>query len=99
MFIRLGQRSPTGQWRQRLIDADWSEAGRRAAACGPAGRSYECSYIDDVSITHLFSFEIASGRQGMNDVIFVYLQLQGSKCKWPMVFFNSGYHQRLISRP
>ena len=21
--IRLGQRSPTGQWRQRLIDADW----------------------------------------------------------------------------
>ena len=24
MVIRLGQRSPTGQWRQRLIDADWS---------------------------------------------------------------------------
>ena len=23
MVIRLGQRSPTGQWRQRLIDADW----------------------------------------------------------------------------
>ena len=25
MVIRLGQRSPTGQWRQRLIDADWSQ--------------------------------------------------------------------------
>ena len=24
MVIRLGQRSPTGQWRQRLIDADWA---------------------------------------------------------------------------
>ena len=23
MVIRLGQRSPIGQWRQRLIDADW----------------------------------------------------------------------------
>ena len=25
MVIRLGQRSPTGQWRQRLIDADWNQ--------------------------------------------------------------------------
>ena len=25
MVIRLGQRSPTGQWRQRLIDADCQE--------------------------------------------------------------------------
>ena len=24
MVIRLGQRSPTDQWRQRLIDADWA---------------------------------------------------------------------------
>ena len=28
MVIRLGQRSPTGQWRQRLIDADWYYASR-----------------------------------------------------------------------
>ena len=40
------------------------------------------SCIDDVTITHLFSFETVSGRLGMTAMIFVYLRLhEGSKCK------------------
>ena len=56
------------------------------------------SCIDDVTITHLFSFEMVSGL-GMNGMIFVYLRLhEGSKCKCTGVFFNSDYHQRVNSR-
>ena len=53
MVIGLGQRSPTGQWRQRLIDADWQY--RRIQIIFPSSQT-DCRL-------HLVGFVILSSRR------------------------------------
>ena len=60
--------------------------------------SGSCS--DDVTITHLLSFEIVSGTTRNERCSSVYLRLhEGSKYKGTVAFFNGEYNQTLNTRP
>ena len=59
MVIRLGQRSPTGQWRQRLIDADWIVIRPARGASHRAGGHYQCHVYISAQIADALVFALS----------------------------------------